>query len=64
MEGPTDRVLVSLVRSLPNRSWAAILPLLNFLIKRPRVCIERPAIDALYDLVGGRNALLAVNSLM
>jgi hypothetical protein len=64
MEGPTDRVLASLVRSLPDRNWAAILALLNFLIKRPRVTLDRPAMDSLYGLVGGRNVLLAVNSLM
>jgi hypothetical protein len=64
-EGPTERLLESISRGLvENRTFATVLPLLNFLVIRPFGAIHAGALRSLYVAAGDVNDLLAFHAVL
>jgi hypothetical protein len=61
--GPSDRLLASLNRCAGDGSSSTVVPLLGFLIRRPKVELAAPALTSLYRLAGDSNRLLALHAL-
>jgi hypothetical protein len=62
--GATDRVVSSVSRCLEVTNLSTLLPLLELLIARPMLDLNKNALIALYAAAGGNDKLLAFTALM
>jgi hypothetical protein len=63
-EGPSDRLLASLDRCTAPVSFSALVPLMQFLMRRPLAPLGQPAVLALYRAADGPDQLLAFYALI